>query len=194
MRADDGRFFETGEKHFHRANIIGCRALLLKLREVHGAPVPLPEPDVVELVPTVVKKIDVGETKAEKRFIRYLSDEAGRRVPTVAEIKHMVATRFEVTPRNLDSRSRKVAYVWPRQVAMFLAHTITLRSLPDIGRRFGGRDHTTVLHAVRKIERLVNENPETASLIDELKEELNDDNSAAVSPDQTTASAHQAAV
>jgi chromosomal replication initiator protein len=45
--------------------------------------------------------------------------------------------------------------VKPRQVAMFLAKMLTLRSLPEIGRRFGGRDHTTVLHAVRKIEGLL---------------------------------------
>jgi chromosomal replication initiator protein len=45
--------------------------------------------------------------------------------------------------------------VKPRQVAMFLAKMLTLRSLPEIGRRFGGRDHTTVLHAVRKIEALL---------------------------------------
>ena len=44
----------------------------------------------------------------------------------------------------------------PRQIAMYLAKSLTLRSLPEIGRRFGGRDHTTVLHAVRKIDRLYN--------------------------------------
>ena len=42
----------------------------------------------------------------------------------------------------------------PRQIAMYLAKSLTLRSLPEIGRRFGGRDHTTVLHAVRKIDNL----------------------------------------
>ena len=49
-------------------------------------------------------------------------------------------------------RARQVAR--PRQVAMYLAKTLTSRSLPDIGRRFGGRDHTTVIHAVKKIEEL----------------------------------------
>ena len=49
-------------------------------------------------------------------------------------------------------RARQVAR--PRQVAMYLAKTLTSRSLPDIGRRFGGRDHTTVIHAVRRIEEL----------------------------------------
>ena len=53
----------------------------------------------------------------------------------------------------LSSR-RTAVVVKPRQVAMYLAKTLTMRSLPEIGRRFGGRDHTTVLHAVRKIEGL----------------------------------------
>ena len=57
-------------------------------------------------------------------------------------------------------------WVRPRQVAMYLAKTLTLRSLPEIGRRFGGRDHTTVLHAVRKIEALV---AKDVSLSDEVR-------------------------
>jgi chromosomal replication initiator protein len=59
--------------------------------------------------------------------------------------------------------------VLPRQVAMYLAKTLTLRSLPEIGRRFGGRDHTTVLHAVRKIESLVGNDNVLAEEIELLK-------------------------
>jgi chromosomal replication initiator protein len=62
--------------------------------------------------------------------------------------------------------------VRPRQVAMYLAKTLTLRSLPEIGRRFGGRDHTTVLHAVRKIENLVNNDNTLAEEIEALKRQL----------------------
>ena len=57
----------------------------------------------------------------------------------------------------------------PRQIAMYLAKTLTLRSLPEIGRRFGGRDHTTVLHAVRKIENLVGNDNVLAEEIELLK-------------------------
>ena len=60
----------------------------------------------------------------------------------------------------------------PRQVAMYLAKTLTLRSLPEIGRRFGGRDHTTVLHAVRKIEGLVGNDMALAEEIEILKRQL----------------------
>jgi chromosomal replication initiator protein len=59
--------------------------------------------------------------------------------------------------------------VRPRQIAMYLAKTLTLRSLPEIGRRFGGRDHTTVLHAVRKIEGLVDSDATLADEIELLK-------------------------
>jgi chromosomal replication initiator protein len=62
--------------------------------------------------------------------------------------------------------------VRPRQVAMYLAKTLTLRSLPEIGRRFGGRDHTTVLHAVRKIENLVHNDTSLAEEIESLKRQL----------------------
>ena len=67
-------------------------------------------------------------------------------------------------------RARSVAR--PRQVAMFLAKTMTSRSLPDIGRRFGGRDHTTVIHGVRKIEELRATDPQIADDIDALKRAL----------------------
>jgi chromosomal replication initiator protein len=55
---------------------------------------------------------------------------------------------------------------------MYLAKTLTLRSLPEIGRRFGGRDHTTVLHAVRKIEALVNKDTALSEEVESLKRQL----------------------
>ena len=57
---------------------------------------------------------------------------------------------------------------------MYLAKTLTLRSLPEIGRRFGGRDHTTVLHAVRKIEALVGNDNALAEEVESLKRQLQD--------------------
>jgi chromosomal replication initiator protein len=62
----------------------------------------------------------------------------------------------------------------PRQIAMYLAKLLTLRSLPEIGRRFGGRDHTTVLHAVRKIDGLCNSNNELRDELELLKRMLQD--------------------
>jgi chromosomal replication initiator protein len=76
----------------------------------------------------------------------------------VEEILKLVSAHFNVTRADLLSSRRTASVVRPRQIAMYLSKTLTLRSLPEIGRRFGGRDHTTVLHAVRKIEGLIGEN------------------------------------
>lgn len=73
------------------------------------------------------------------------------------------------TLNDMKSDRRTKAVVYPRQIAMYLAKELTTRSLPDIGRRFGGKDHTTVLHAVRKIAALVKTDRETAGHIDEIK-------------------------
>ncbi len=73
----------------------------------------------------------------------------------IEDIQRVVARQYNVSRADLLSSRRTANVVRPRQVAMYLAKTLTLRSLPEIGRRFGGRDHTTVLHAVRKIEGLV---------------------------------------
>jgi chromosomal replication initiator protein len=73
----------------------------------------------------------------------------------IEDIQRIVARQYNVSRADLLSSRRTANVVRPRQVAMYLAKTLTLRSLPEIGRRFGGRDHTTVLHAVRKIEGLV---------------------------------------
>lgn len=70
---------------------------------------------------------------------------------------------------DIKSARRTAAVVQPRQIAMYLVKTLTTRSLPDIGRRFGGRDHTTVLHAVRKIERLCETDPVLAARLEEIK-------------------------
>ncbi|AGF74012.1 chromosomal replication initiator protein [Bartonella australis AUST/NH1] len=70
----------------------------------------------------------------------------------IEEIQRTVARHYNVSKQDLLSNRRTRTVVKPRQVAMYLAKMLTPRSLPEIGRRFGGRDHTTVLHAVRKIE------------------------------------------
>ena len=78
---------------------------------------------------------------------------ADRKV-TIDEIKRKVADHYNLRLSDLVSARRARAVARPRQVAMFLAKTLTSKSLPEIGRGFGGRDHTTVIHAVRKVEQL----------------------------------------
>jgi chromosomal replication initiator protein len=77
----------------------------------------------------------------------------------IEDIQKLVATRYNVSKADILSERRTAAVVKPRQIAMYLSKTLTLRSLPEIGRRFGGRDHTTVLHAVRKIEKALGDDP-----------------------------------
>jgi chromosomal replication initiator protein len=77
----------------------------------------------------------------------------------VEEIVKLVSAHYNVARADLISARRTAEIVRPRQVAMYLSKTLTLRSFPDIAQRFGGRDHTTVLHAVRKIERLLGDTP-----------------------------------
>jgi chromosomal replication initiator protein len=77
-----------------------------------------------------------------------------RRV-TIDEIQKKVAEYFSVRVSDMHSPRRARAVSRPRQIAMYLSKQLTPRSLPEIGRKFGGRDHTTVLHAVKKIEELI---------------------------------------
>jgi chromosomal replication initiator protein len=76
-----------------------------------------------------------------------------RRV-TIDEIQKKVAEHYNIRVADMHSARRARAVARPRQVAMYLAKQLTARSLPEIGRKFGGRDHTTVMHAVRKVEEL----------------------------------------
>ncbi len=92
----------------------------------------------------------------------------------IEDIQKLVANHYSVSRADILSSRRTAVVVKPRQVAMFLAKTLTMRSLPEIGRRFGGRDHTTVLHAVRKIEALSANDATLRDEIDLLKRMLQD--------------------
>ena len=80
---------------------------------------------------------------------------ASDRKLTVEDIQRKVADHYGIRLSDLIGPKRPRNIARPRQVAMYLAKHLTLRSLPDIGRRFGGRDHTTIMHGIRKIEELM---------------------------------------
>ncbi|HYM18228.1 MAG TPA: chromosomal replication initiator protein DnaA [Micropepsaceae bacterium] len=96
---------------------------------------------------------------------------ADRRV-TIEEIQKKTAEFYKLDLRELHSARRARRVARPRQVAMYLARELTSRSLPDIGRRFGGRDHTTVLHACRRIEALCKTDPVFQQEVDFLRKVL----------------------
>jgi chromosomal replication initiator protein len=90
----------------------------------------------------------------------------------IEDIQKLVATHYNISRADILSSRRTAVVVRPRQIAMYLAKVLTPRSLPEIGRRFGGRDHTTVLHAVRKIEGLADKDQSLFEEIDLLKRML----------------------
>ncbi|MEO8667325.1 MAG: chromosomal replication initiator protein DnaA [Bauldia sp.] len=101
-----------------------------------------------------------------------LRDLVGTREPRrvrIEDIQRIVSRHYNVSKADLLSARRTRTIVRPRQIAMYLAKVLTPRSLPEIGRRFGGRDHTTVLHAVRKIEGLISGDKVLAEEIELLK-------------------------
>ncbi len=108
---------------------------------------------------------------AEREVRDLVRPQEPRRVK-IEDIQRVVARQYNVSRSDLLSSRRTANVVRPRQVAMYLAKTLTLRSLPEIGRRFGGRDHTTVLHAVRKIEALVSKDLALSDEVELLKRQL----------------------
>lgn len=100
-----------------------------------------------EFLGTPITLETVQETLSDSRYT------AGQRL-TVDRIQRAVCEEFRVTLTDMTSKRRARAIARPRQVAMYLSKKMTKRSLPDIGRRFGGRDHTTVMHAVKRIDAL----------------------------------------
>jgi chromosomal replication initiator protein len=88
---------------------------------------------------------------------------------TIPRIQQAVSDRFGVTIDELVSPRRSQAVAYPRQVAMYLSRELTDSSLPKIGKEFGGRDHTTVIHACDKIERECGSNRPTRLRVEQLR-------------------------
>ena len=97
---------------------------------------------------------------------------ASERKITVEEIQRKVAEHYNIRMSDLIGPKRVRTYARPRQVAMYLAKQLTSRSLPEIGRRFGGRDHTTVIHGVRRVEELKQQDGQIAEDIELLRRAL----------------------
>jgi chromosomal replication initiator protein len=112
-------------------------------------------------------KLDIAET-----VIRDLVQGVEPRRIKIEDILRIVSRHFGVSKGDLLSQRRHRSVVWPRQIGMYLAKQLTARSLPEIGRRFGNRDHTTVLHAIRKIDNELNGNTRLREELEELKKLL----------------------
>ncbi len=110
-------------------------------------------------------------TLAERTLADLVRSREAKRV-RIEDILRIVSRHFKVPRNDLLSSRRSRDVVRPRQIAMYLAKSLTARSLPEIGRRFGGRDHTTVLHSVRKVEQLMKDDGDLAQEIELLKRML----------------------
>ena len=112
--------------------------------------------------------LDIAET-----VIRDLVQNLEPRRIKIEDILRIISRHYGVSKGDLLSQRRHRSVVWPRQIGMYLAKHLTARSLPEIGRRFGGRDPTPVLHAIRKIEGEISKNPNLGDELEELKRLLN---------------------
>ena len=103
-----------------------------------------------------------------------LSDvlKASDRKVTVEEIQRKVSEHFNIRLSDMIGPKRLRTFARPRQMAMYLAKQMTSRSLPEIGRRFGGRDHTTVMHGVKRIEELMVTDSQIADDVELLRRAL----------------------
>ena len=96
--------------------------------------------------------------------------EQDTRIITVEDVQKVVANHFSLSPTELRARNNSRRIAEPRQIAMYLARVLTKNSLPQIGKAFGGKHHTTVLHSIRKIEHLSKEDPRMKALLKRLQE------------------------
>jgi chromosomal replication initiator protein len=106
-----------------------------------------------------------------KNVLRHLFDKQEKRI-TIETIQKSVADKFGVRAPQLKEKSNRKDIVLPRQVAMFLCKELTQASLPEIGRAFGGKHHTTVIHSVNKIQNDRQSDPELNKLINTLLDAL----------------------
>lgn len=144
-------------------NRIACDLLLARLFKHHPEEAGItycvkdiegpiePRPIVVREAPKVQYTAHIEPLPTDK----VLEQAIGQRVPPVRMVLEVVARFYELSMPEFLSKSRVREYTIPRQVAMYLCRKLTARSLPDIGRRMGGIDHTSVLHGARKIAAMV---------------------------------------
>lgn len=92
----------------------------------------------------------------------------------VHRIQKIVSEYFQITVEDIRSKKRSSNISFPRQIAMYLCRNMTSESFPKIGTEFGGKDHSTVMHSVEKIDQEIKVNPDLAKIIEKLKEDIGD--------------------
>ncbi len=118
--------------------------------------------------------LTVDTARATLRDI--LKHEEAQKPITMEAIQEVVAKHFNLDTRELKSKRRTDAIAWPRQIAMYLARILTELSTTEIGECFGGKDHTTVLHACEKVKIKLAESPFISSLVNKITQEIKNQN------------------
>jgi len=90
----------------------------------------------------------------------------------VDRIQDIVASFFNIKPQDLKSPNRQKVFAFPRQIAMFLSRKLTKSSFPEIGMKFGGKDHSTIIHAVKKIDKMIGEDPSLKVTVESIEKTL----------------------
>ena len=90
----------------------------------------------------------------------------------VARIQKIVSEYFQISVEDIRSKKRSSNIAFPRQIAMYLCRKMTTESFPKIGTEFGGKDHSTVMHSVEKIENEIKQNPDLANIIQKLENDI----------------------
>jgi chromosomal replication initiator protein len=178
--------FQSGLVADIRPPDLSTRIAILRKRAQHDG---LDEIDS-QALEAIAKRVDVNVRALEGALIRVVaySSLTGRPLTTelalevldglypkqktvvrsIEQIKAAACEQFEITAEELVSARRTARLAWPRQVAMYLARELTDESLPAIGREFGGRDHTTVLHAWRRTSERISADISSRTAVDEL--------------------------
>lgn len=172
MPAIQVREFSTG------AEMIAHYAAIKRRREAMRAPAPKPKPRPVVCAPKIIPEPPlVPPQPPEDRELVF-------RPLTMRQICNAVSRRAKIGIRDIASTRRHANVVRPRQMAMYLIKTLTTFSFPQIGRFLGGRDHTTILHGVKKIEHLRATDAELDSDLRALELELNPPPAPPADPNQ----------
>lgn len=135
--------------------------------------------NVRELEGSLVRLVAISSLRAEsiskslaQDAIRTIATDEDNGVITIQQIQKEVATHFHLSLDQLVSKSNARQVAMPRQVAMFLCKRLTKHSYPEIGRAFGGKHHTTVIHSVEKIESLISTDASVGKVVSDLSENL----------------------
>ena len=137
-------------------------------------------PDVRQLEGSITRLLAYSATWGGKKIdldlaIEALPDYVSRGMgekDDISRIQRIVSEHFQISVEDIRSKKRSSNISFPRQIAMYLCRTITSESFPKIGTEFGGKDHSTVMHSVEKIENEIKVNKDLANIIEKLKKDI----------------------